>query len=147
MEAPLEFPLGAIGQVGEFLLFKLRTKKAPPRLDELVAGLPAHLSAHVLERSAILQDLEAKAPVVRIIRADDGVLVRPFWSHLRFGRLAVETFDAVDRLEERLGVPVEYEGMQHDKMARLALQLHATGLGVDYYEWRRSEMARGLEEA
>jgi len=147
MEAPLEFPLGAIDQVGEFLLFTLRTRKAPPPLDELVAGLPAHLSAHVLERSAILQDLEAKAPVVRIIRADDGVLVRPFWSHLRFGRLAVETFDAVDRLEERLGVPVEYEGMQHDKMARLALQLHATGLGVDFYEWRQSEMARSLGEA
>jgi hypothetical protein len=145
MEAPLEFPLGAIDQVGEFLVFKLRTKKAPPPLDELVAGLPSHLSAHVLQGSAILENIKAKAPVVRVIRADDGVLVRPFWSHLRFGRLASETFDAVDRLEERLGVPVEYEGKQCDRRARLALQLHATGLGVDYYEWRRSEMARSLD--
>lgn len=135
LQAPLEFPLGVIDDVPDYLQFVIRTSEPAPSLQELCADTPDHLSAHPLERSAILDLRERKLPVVRLIRLEDGVLVRPYWSSLPFATLAHETFRAVDRLERRFGKETLYLQQPCGPDRRAVLEQHAQGLGVEYYEW------------
>ncbi len=135
LRAPLEFPLGVVDDVPEYLQFVIRTAEPAPSLQELCADTPDHLSAHLLEWSAILDLRERKLPAVRIIRLDDGVLVRPYWSSLPFATLAQETFRAVDRLERRFGKETLSLQQPCGPERRAVLERHAHGLGVEYYEW------------
>lgn len=131
--APLEFPLGVIDDVPDYLQFVVRT--TGPSLQDLCADTPDHLSAHLLELSAILELRERKIPVVRLIRLEDGVIVRPYWSSLPFAVLAQETFRAVERVERRFGTETLYDQQPCGPERRAVLESHAQGLGVEYYEW------------
>jgi len=139
--APLEYPLGAIDQLSDYLQFGVATKGEPPPLSALVAKLPEHLEAHPLQHSAVLEDRKSGAPVVRLIRVEDGVIVRPYWSHLAFEHLARETFRAVERAEALTGGEVRYLGKPASATSRKELEAHAKGLGVEYYEWLNSPRA------
>lgn len=133
--APLEFPLGVVDDLPDYLQFVIRTEEPAPSLRDLCADTPAHLSAHVLEVSAILDVRERKIPAVRIIRLEDGVIVRPYWSSLPFAELAQETFRAVDRIERRFGKETLYYQQPCGPERRADLESHTHGLGVEYYEW------------
>lgn len=133
--APLEFPLGVIDDLPDFLQFAILTEEPAPSLRDLCADTPDHLSVHLLERSAILQLRAREMPVVRVIRLEDGVLVRPYWSSLRFADLARETFRTVERVERRFGRETRYFQRACGAERRAVLELHAQGLGVEYYEW------------
>jgi hypothetical protein len=133
--APLEYPLGAIDQVSDFMVFQLATKGEPPPLAALVAGVPETLKVHTNERSAVLIDRATDKPAVWVIRVEDGVVVRPYYAALPFQRLAAETFAAVERLEQRLGAQVSHLGKIAAPDARTELKRHAQGLGVELYEW------------
>jgi hypothetical protein len=133
--APLEFPLGAIDQVSDFMVFQLATPGEPPPLEALVAGVPDTLKVHALQRSAVLIDRATDRPAVWVIRAEDGVVVRPYYGALPFQRLAAETLAMVERLEQRLGSQVRFKGKALSADARTELKRHAQGLGVELFEW------------
>ncbi|APR82856.1 Hypothetical protein A7982_08205 [Minicystis rosea] len=138
LRAPLELPLGAIDEVPDYLEFAIVTRGPAPTIPELCADTPSHLEPHMLERSVIFDDRESKTPIVRMIRFDGGVIVRPYWTKLPFPRIAAETLRAVDRVEERFGEVTRYRGLSCGREQRAELEKHMKGLGVEYYEWMSS---------
>lgn len=134
LQAPLEFPLGAIDGMSDYFCFKFPTVEAIS-FESIAAATPAHLEAHVMASSIVLEDRASGIGVVTIGRfANGGHYVRPYWSELPFAMLARETLHAVDRVASAAGVPATYFGSELDRDLRAQIVAAAQRSGAEYVE-------------
>ena len=131
--APLEFPLGAIDGMSDYFVFEIPTP-APIPLTTLAAATPAHLQAHLLPNSIVLEDRESGHGAVRIGRFESGHYVRPYWSSLPFATLAREVLHAVERVSSAVGVRARYFGMEVDRELHDQIAAAAQRSGSEYVE-------------
>ncbi len=131
--APLELPLGAIDELTDYFLFELPCASPPP-LQALARLTPEHLTPHVLSHSMVLEDRAAGEGAVRVVRTEDTLVVRPYWSSLPFRTLAREVLAAVDRLAAATGAGPRYRGEPLDPTLRLRVEAAARRHGVEFVE-------------
>jgi len=139
--APLEYPLGPIDLVSEYLLFLV----VPERLigDDSVPTLLAHAQAgvniQVAQQGAWLAvDAAGDKGLTKVLRRPDGKWqVWPAWGQASFSRIAETTVALAETLHRAVGGEIQFLGRPFDESLRKETRSRLGGLGVDFYEWTR----------
>jgi hypothetical protein len=141
--APLEFPLGPIDMVSDYLVFHLAPARpidadALPRLIEIALGaavkvLPARDGAWNVVQA------DGDQGLTKILRRPDGRWqVWPTWGQASFPRIAETTLAVAEQLHRAAEGELQFLGRPFTDAIREDLRRKAEGLGVDFYLWTQS---------
>ena len=137
--APLEYPLGPIDMVSEYLLFHV----VPARLvaDDSVPALLEHAPVGVNLRVAqegawCAVDADGDKGLTKMLRRPDGKWqVWPAWGQASFSRIAETTVALAENLHRAAGGEIQFLGRPFDELLRKEIRSRLGGLGVEFYEW------------
>lgn len=141
--APLEFPLGPIDMVSDYLVFHLAPARpidadAVPRLIEISLGaavkvLPARDGAWNVVQA------DGDRGLTKILRRPDGRWqVWPTWGQASFPQIAETTLAVAEQLQRSAGGELQFLGRPFPDSLRQELRGRAEGLGVEFYLWTQS---------
>lgn len=137
--APLEFPLGPIDIVSEYLLFHVVPER--PIADDSVPALLAHaqegVNVQVAQEGAwYAVDADGDKGLAKVLRRPDGKWqVWPAWGQASFPRVAATTVALAENLHRAAGGEIQFLGRPFGESLRKEIRARVGGLGVDFYEW------------
>lgn len=138
-QAPLEFPLGPLDAVGEYLLFQVRGggESDLEAFRSALDDMPGDLSAEwATETAAMLHDSRAGSPAVKaMLRPDGDVQVWPYYWKEPFSVVAPHTTDVALFMGDRLGAEVTLCGQPFNNALQREVRPQLAGLGVEFYEF------------
>lgn len=137
--APLEYPLGPIDMVSEYLIFHVE-----PERTLSAAEVPARIESALPELEVEVASEDAwyvkagEQLLTKMLRRPDGHWqVWPSWGSAPFTRIGETTLAVAELLGRETGGTVQFLGRPLDAPMQEALRAHLGGLGVDFYVWTR----------
>lgn len=141
--APLEFPLGPIDMVSEYLVFHLLPERpidagAVPRLIEIALGAAVKVQ-QALDGAWSIVDADGDKGLTKVLRRPDGRWqVWATWGQASFPRIAEVTLAVVEQLHRTAGGALQFLGRPFDDHLREAFRRRAGGLAVEFYLWTQN---------
>jgi hypothetical protein len=140
-QAPLEYPLGPIDIVSEYLLFHILPER-PIEHDDVSALLQRALRAVEVEVAAegawSVNDAEEDRWLTKVLHRQDGKWqVWPQWGQSPFRRIAETTVAAAEHVHQAAGGEIQFLFRAFDDSLRSEVRARCDGLGVDFYTWAR----------
>jgi hypothetical protein len=136
--APLEYPLGQIDLVPEYLVFHVTPSQGID--DEAVERVARDIDAVTVTRAHagawLVGDSVEPRGLTRILRRPDGTWqIWPAWGEAPFARIAEVTTTVAEQLAAVGQGDVKLCGLTYDGALRDDVRSRIDGLGVDFHVW------------
>jgi hypothetical protein len=141
--APLEYPLGPIDLVSEYLVFHITPLNQIS--DDSVSGMLLKGAKVVAAGGGAWCAVEAESEkwLTKVLRRPDGKWqVWPAWGQSPFSRIAETTVAAVDQLHQAAHGDIQFLGRPYNDSLRAGVRSRIAGLGVDFHAWTQTLKAQ-----
>lgn len=147
--AALEYPLGQVDLVSEYLGFHLAPARAVGEAEvaALLQGAAGGARVSVVQAQAwAIADADGERELTKVMLLPDGRWqIWPWWGRAPFPRLAETTLAAAEALERALGGELRLLGEPLDEALREEVRRRIGGLGVEFFLWKRRPEGLGPE--
>ncbi len=138
LQAPLEYPLGPIDVVSEYLAFHVEAESsiADSTVPALVKESATGVNAENVEGGGwCVRDARGKWLTNVMHRNDGKWQIWPAWGQSPFPSIAKTTLSIAERIHGAAGGDIQFLGHPFDDALRKEVRSRIGGLGVDFFSW------------
>jgi hypothetical protein len=139
--APLEYPLGPIDIVSEYMAFHVTPERAiehdsvAPLFERTLKSVRVRVAQ---EAAWCAVDTDGDKWLTKVLHRPDGKWqVWPAWGQSGFSRIAETTLAAAEELHRMAGGDIHFLGRPFEGSLREEARARTNGLGVDFYLWTK----------